>query len=756
MLSLVFQHRSVKLSAIVAAMILLLCIAGITLTTICGSDRVLTSGTSGYTITGEFAVRGTPKLSKKFIRAVKSRSKATTLWGSWVGADQNTGTLISPAFEAPPILGAFVAGWANSPGNYLAVQRVDSGEQLQLKLGNVGQRWKELCWILPRAWHSRPIQLIAVDANQDFMGWLGISSPLQVSFLHFLSSQLPSLVLLPLCLISFVGFILPGLLFANLLVHRYHLSMAFTLIFAIAISAFIGYLAFWIYFFNPNLGIVFSAIVLLTSMINLVTLHRRQLLMPLVKSPDFWWSSGLMLAVSLAYTAALYLIDPGISPEILAQTRFLEGFPPDNILPKLFADKLFHGQDPRPLLNDWLSSDRPPLQTGIFLLQYPLTKIIKLPTGLHYQVLGTIAQCSWVAAVWALCRTMQLSGKQIAIVLSFAIFSGFFLFNSVYVWPKLLAGSLVILGFTLLVRSLYQCRRPDTWEIALSAGAIALGILAHTGVIFTLPAMLLMILRPYSLPRFRQIVIGVLIMGLLLIPWSCYQKFYEPPADRLAKWHIAGVIEPDSRSFSQALWDSYSHLSLGQIVSNKWENLKLLAETSANSNDLTSILAIKQESPVEKRLKDFTHVFRALGVLNISWLLILMALLPKSRKMAENLKMVKPILAVSLLSLLVWVLVSFGPATTSIHQGSYTTMILLFVGLAGVLTSHLPIWICYILLSAQILAFIVNWLITTSVSFTNYLIVTPNIFMIALMMFSLLGMMRIFKLVSLKEPQYNS
>lgn len=749
-----FQHRSVKLSAIVVAIILLF-VAGIILTTICGPERVLVAGTTGYTITGKFAVRGTPKIPKKFARAVKSRSKAITLWGSWVGAAQNTGTLISPAFQAPPILGAFAAGWGSLPGNYLAVQRVDSGEQLQLKLGNVGERWKELHWIMPRTWHGQRIQLIAVDANQDVVGWLGISSPLQISFLHFLSSQFSSLGLFPLCLISFVGFILPGLLIANLLIHRYRLSMAFTLILAIAVSVFISYLAFWVYFFNPNLGIVFSAIVLLTSMLSLVTLHRRQLLMPLLKSPDFIWSSSLMFAVSLAYIATLYLVDPGISPEILAQTRFLEGFPPDNILPKLFADKLFHGKDPRPLLNDWLSSDRPPLQTGIFLLQYPLNQIIKLSSGWHYQVVGTIIQCSWVAAVWALCRTMRLLGSQIAIVLSFAIFSGFFLFNSIYVWPKLLAGSLVILGFTLLVRSLYEYRRPYTWEITLATGAIALGMLAHTGVIFTLPAMLLMILRPQGLPSFRQTVIGVVILGLLLIPWSCYQKFYEPPADRLAKWHIAGVTEPDSRSFSQALWDSYRHLSPSQIVSNKWDNLKLLVVTPANANDLTTILGIKPESSVEKRLKEFTHVFRGLGVLNFGWLVLLIAILLKMQKKLIEMNVVKPILSVSLLSLLVWVLVSFGPATTSIHQGSYTTMILLFVGLAGVLAISLPPWICYILLSAQTFAFIIDWLIATSISFTGYLIVAPNIFMMALIILSLFVMVRIFQIVALKEHQFN-
>ncbi|WP_225852883.1 hypothetical protein, partial [Haemophilus parainfluenzae] len=63
---------------------------------------------------------------------------------------------------------------------------------------------------------------------------------------------------------------------------------------------------------------------------------------------------------------------------VIANTRFLPGgsLPPDNILPYLFAERLYHGIDPRPLLGEWQSSDRPPLQAGLLLLQALLTGLV--------------------------------------------------------------------------------------------------------------------------------------------------------------------------------------------------------------------------------------------------------------------------------------------------------------------------------------------------------------------------------------------
>jgi hypothetical protein len=73
----------------------------------------------------------------------------------------------------------------------------------------------------------------------------------------------------------------------------------------------------------------------------------------------------------------------------------------------------------------------------------------------------------------------------------------------------------------------------------------------------------------------------------------------------------------------------------------------------------------------------------------------------------------------------------FGPATTVIHHGSYATMILLFTGLAALIT-RLPAFLSYFLLAFQIVVFAVTWILTTPLTPPNSLIVAPNIFVILL------------------------
>jgi hypothetical protein len=53
----------------------------------------------------------------------------------------------------------------------------------------------------------------------------------------------------------------------------------------------------------------------------------------------------------------------------------------------------------------------------------------------------------------------------------------------------------------------------------------------------------------------------VATFAVIVAPWQCYQKFVDPPGNRLLKWHIAGVIPIDDRGFFATLIDSYRHLS---------------------------------------------------------------------------------------------------------------------------------------------------------------------------------------------------
>ena len=42
-----------------------------------------------------------------------------------------------------------------------------------------------------------------------------------------------------------------------------------------------------------------------------------------------------------------------------------------------------------------------------------------------------------------------------------------------------------------------------------------------------------------------------------MAPWSAYQKYGDPPGNRLTKWTLAGVVEVDDRGTAEAIFDSY-------------------------------------------------------------------------------------------------------------------------------------------------------------------------------------------------------
>ncbi len=229
--------------------------------------------------------------------------------------------------------------------------------------------------------------------------------------------------LLPLYLIHFVLFFSPGLLLAIFIVEKQKLSPFYTVILSVLICSLSGYFVFWIYLLNHYVGIIVSSLIILTGIYGFAASKLRLFLRKQLTA-DIVFPLSLMFFVGLFYLLILCIFSPANLPlETSVRSVFFHGFPHDNALPRIFAEKLYAGRDPRDLGAGWLSSDRPPLQTGLVLIQRP---IMALGAKVHYQILATIAQCSWIASLWALCRTIRLTGKRIALVMAFSIFSGFF------------------------------------------------------------------------------------------------------------------------------------------------------------------------------------------------------------------------------------------------------------------------------------------------------------------------------------------
>jgi hypothetical protein len=106
---------------------------------------------------------------------------------------------------------------------------------------------------------------------------------------------------------------------------------------------------------------------------------------------------------------------------------------------------------------------------------------------------------------------------------------------------------------------------------------------------------------------------------------------------------------------------------------------------------------------------EYRGLLIALGVLNVGWLLWA---IPRLRRCIPSAiaAQVGTYLWLGLAALVVWILLMARPGTTSIHHGSYATVILLMAGLA-ILISCLPARFPLALVSLQVMLFSLCWVL---------------------------------------------
>jgi hypothetical protein len=473
----------------------------------------------------------------------------------------------------------------------------------------------------------------------------------------------PALVVLLLCAAELFLFLLPGLATVAIAARKRALAAPLSLIAAVVVSAALGYIAFWVYFVNKGAGQTFSWVVLAASLVLLFPGLRQKRTVGLLCS-DFVTPLAYALLLGLFYLSLLYLfLNPLKAGVDVANVRFFpETRPGDNLIPFIFAQRIYDRAPIRPFCcGDWLSSDRPPLQAGIFLLQRPLR--VAGNTGLQYQILGTMLQCFWVCGVWVLLRVLGASERRTAQALGLLAFAGFLFYNSVYVWPKLLAATFVLFVIAIVGRAALEHRPLGRLELFLAAASFALALLAHPGSIFTAPAIGLVWISRGISTALKEAAVPAAILVVAFVPWTLYQHLYDPPGNRLLKMHLAGVREPDSRDTWEAVRDSYTHLRVNTILKNKWSNA-----ATAIAGGVTSWRGTR----VEER----EHIPEAIGVLVLGALLAVLRRDPKLPYAATMLRL-------ALLDILVWCLVLFGPAHTVTDCASYADILLLSLACIG-------------------------------------------------------------------------
>ena len=631
------------------------------------------------------------------------------IWGSFCGrGDANIGTAVTEPFPAPEYLSLYLAGYPSATGVALRLESVSGHASIPIRSGvTPGEMWLLCDFAVPAAWRGQLVRLTAQDQSVSPGGWVAFSEPLAGTppsaareggslfarvVLHFLLTMVPALAICAFAISRGV---------------RDLVDAGLVLLAGVAVP---GYVVFWLVLGQRHLGYdlgflipILSAILLIFVVSKLDNAGRRILRSLLIPVGLIGAASSLVLATGFLYGG----MDRSLQT---ASRRFSHLLPPDNVIPFVFAQDVHSGSIRKPLFGDWSLSDRPPLQAGVTLAQQAYST---QPQELSYTVLSVVLQSTWILGLWLFLSAQRVEPRAIVLVLLACLFTGFTFVNTFFVWPKLLSAAFALGFLALFLTDRLRERSGQARFLSVIAGALlALAMLSHGGSAFAFLGALATVISLKKRFAPGNIVCLVLSSALIYLPWFLYQKFVDPPGDRLLKWHLAGVVSVDHRSFAKALRDAYGGLTFHQILANKLSNAQMVIGSTANywqglADLLKSLvsrrsidLALIGDAAYNLRGTMFFFFIPFLGFLALGPIALLFSLRKNLR--SQTMKAAATCWVFVVLTLAIFCLLMFGPDSTVIHQGAYIVELLAMSGSVLALWAISPL-LAILIASLQIL-----------------------------------------------------
>lgn len=324
-----------------------------------------------------------------------------------------------------------------------------------------------------------------------------------------------------------------------------------------------GCVLFAAWFASPALGRMASAITLLTCALCVV---RRSVPWGTLRPP-------LLLAAVIALMYVSVAADHGGMARANNTVAHRYWVSVDNSIPELFVAALMQGREALQgyLVGDWLSSDRPPLASGMMLILYPfVTSGNKSPAAF---MLGVALNILWVFGAWAFLVSLNIRKSIIRYVLICVALTGAVFVNTVYTWPKMIAACYVLMGAALI----NQSSKLDARRAVLGGASIALAMLSHGASIFGILGLSHAGIQILRSRRWRSALLMAATAAVLYTPWMAYQKLFAPPGDRLIKWHLAGEIPVSEARPLASIQSAYGALAFTDWLRYKGMNLATMA-----------------------------------------------------------------------------------------------------------------------------------------------------------------------------------
>ena len=453
-----------------------------------------------------------------------------------------------------------------------------------------------------------------------------------------------------------------------------------------------GYLTFWIFWASPAAGRIFAILLTPTLVVVVIWFGFRlrsqigamgaELLRPILV-----WVAGSVLIFSLG---TMYTSGPNLTTT--AESRYVAALPIDNEIPLILSTALQSPRRPlaRPLYVIWDSSDRPPLQAGVYLSQEAI-----LPgsdaRALHYEVVGVLLQGLWIFGIWGLLAAVRARARLAALLLTAILFSGFVVLNTYFTWPKLFPATYLVLLVALLLTPKFEGLRGSAIA-GVTAGALAgAALLGHEGSSLALLALIIVMVIQRRRPSKRFVLGALALLVVTQGTWMVYQRVIDPPGDQLARLQIANQLKlpGDRRPLLTVVVAAYEKAPFGTIVDNKLSNLDTpfsdIPEYLVNnarmveSYFMTGRRATARRSAAvdEIRLINFFNLVPSVGFLSLGFFACVAAVYGRKR-LTPLLRLASTIWIFLIANIITWALILFGPRGTVIHQGTYLTGLLTF------------------------------------------------------------------------------
>lgn len=143
-----------------------------------------------------------------------------------------------------------------------------------------------------------------------------------------------------------------------------------------------------------------------------------------------------------------------------------------------------------------------------------------------------------------------------------------------------------------------------------------------------------------------------------------YQRFYEPPGNRLLKWHLAGAAAVDDRSFHTALTDGYSRVGVQGALANKWTNVQMQLrgdwKVAERRDEIRGWLTLKAD--------EATYFARSLAGWLVAAMVPVFVFLRRTRRLGGRFRREGLMAAWVLAGLVAIVALLFEPNVATVHQ----------------------------------------------------------------------------------------